>query len=141
MASYKLSVTAFIEKLEIERARFGNDAHPLPNHQNTAFESSCELLQENAASLNHRSKPQRNLRLRARTLLIDVFVGLGPEVFLLCTLAAAVTKLSTISQRDLFPNLRAWWNIAEHPHGLTECANGLCDSKSIGALIGSPPTI
>ncbi len=141
MASNKMSATTFFERLEMERATFDDEAHPLPKYQKDAFESCCKLLQEDAASLAQRSKQHRSSRLRARTLLIDVFNGLGTEVFLLCTLATTITKLSTITHSDLFPKLRAWWKTAEHPHGLTECANGLCDVNSIGAFIGPSPTI
>ena len=133
-----MSPTIFVERLETERATFDDESHPLPKYQKDAFELCCKLLQEDEASLAQRSKQHRSSRLRARTLLIDVFEGLGAEVFLLCTLATTITKLSTITHSDLFPKLRAWWKTAEHPHGLTECANGLCDANSIGSLAALP---
>lgn len=141
MASNKMSANTFVERLETERATFDDDTHPLPKYQKDAFELCCILLQEDTASLAQRSKQHRSSRLRARTLLIDVFNGLGAGVFLLCTLAATITKLSTITHSDLFPKFRAWWKTSEHPHGLTECAEGLCEAKSIGAFIGPSPTM
>lgn len=135
MTSSKMSATTFIEHLEAERATFDDDIHPLPKYQKDAFESCCQLLQEDGASLAQRSKQHRSSRLRARTLLIDVFDGFGAEVFLLCTLATIITRLSTITHKDLFPMLRTWWKTAEHPQGLRECANGLYDANSITTFI------
>lgn len=42
-----------------------------------------------------------------RNLLVDVYQDLGAEVFLLYTLAALITKLATITYKDLFFKLRA----------------------------------
>lgn len=135
MLSNKLLATTFIEQLEAERVTFDDDTHSLPKYQKDAFESCCQLLQEDGASLAQRSKQHRSSRLRARTLLIDVFDGFGAEVFLLCTLATTITRLFTITHKDLFPMLRTWWKTAEHPHGLRECADGLCDANSIAIFI------
>ena len=85
MASNEILANTFVERLETERATFDNDTHPLPKYQKGAFELCGILLQEDTASLAQRSKQHCSSRLRARTLLIDVFNGLGAEVFLLCT--------------------------------------------------------
>lgn len=125
MGSNKMSVATFIEELESERTTFDDEIHPLPKYQYKAFELCCDLLREDGTSMAQRSDQHRSSRLRVRTLFTDVFVGLGAEVFLLCTLATSITKLSTISHRDLFSQLRAWWKSASHPCGLTETANDL----------------
>src|SRR5436190_1032896 len=79
------------------------------------------------------AKPQ------VRTLLADLFLGLGPEVFLLCTFAAPITKLTTVIQQGLLPDLGKWWKRVSHPRGLTEVANKLCETSLISTLISSNP--
>jgi hypothetical protein len=125
----------FIEQLERDRATFEDNAYPLPKYQSDAFQLCCELLREDATSLAKRSKQRRSVRLRARTLLVDVFTGLGCEMFLLCTLATNISTLATIPIKDLVPTLRRWWKGVSHPNGLTETANKVCEANSISALI------
>jgi hypothetical protein len=41
------------------------------------------------------------MRLRARTLLVDVFIGLGCKMFLLYTLATSISTLATVKIKGL----------------------------------------
>ena len=41
------------------------------------------------------------MRLYTHTLLTDVFIGLGPKVFFLYTLAAPILKLATVLVKSL----------------------------------------
>ena len=125
----------FLELLDCERATFDDDAYPLPKHQKDAFELCCELLKEEETSMANRSKQRRSIRYRARTLLSDVFSGVGPEVFLLCTLCTTISKLATVSLKVLIPELRRWWKTVSHPTGLTETARELCEANSISSLV------
>ncbi|XTI87765.1 hypothetical protein V2W45_1237987, partial [Cenococcum geophilum] len=56
-------------------------------------------------SLTKRLKQSCSKRLRVRTFLIDVFLGVGPKVFLLCILAAPILKLHKITLKGLLPKL------------------------------------
>ncbi len=100
------SHTWFIKQLESVLLTFDNDTHSLPKHQNNAFQPCYELLTEDAISLAKRSKQRRSIRLRARTLLVDVFKGIGREMFLLCTLATRILLLATIEIKGLVLALR-----------------------------------
>ena len=84
------SNTWFIELLESERATFDDSPVPLPKYQNDGFTLCCELLREDQVSLAKRSKQRRSTRVQAHTLLSDIFLGVGPEVFLLCTLSTSI---------------------------------------------------
>ena len=86
----------FIELLEEEKDTLDDNTCPLPSRQNDAFEECCELLREDATSLAKGSKQRRSSRLQVRTLLTDVFLGLGPDFSLLCSLAAPDTRLATV---------------------------------------------
>ena len=125
----------FVELLDCERATFDDDAYPLPKHQKDSFELCCELLKEEETSMAKRSKQRRSTRYRARTLLSDVFSGVGLEVFLLCTLCTTISKLATVSLKTLIPELRRWWKTVSHPAGLTETARELCKANSISSLV------
>jgi len=136
LSSFMMSSTRwFIELLECERAKFDHGAYPLPKHQKDAFDLCCDLLKEEETSLAKRSKQRRSTRSRAHTLLSDVFLGVGPEVFLLCTLCTTISKLATIPLKSLIPELRRWWKTVSRPAGLTETAKELCTANFIGSLV------
>ncbi len=122
---------SLIELLETERRAFDDDAYPLPKHQIDRFRSCCELLVEDDDSLRKRSKQRRSCRAKVKTLLGDVFLSVGPEVFLLCTIAATISTLGQVVLSHLVPDLRRWWNAVAHPTGLTKTANTLCKIHSI----------
>jgi hypothetical protein len=113
-----------IQLVEIERQKFDESTRTLTAKQNDAFDVWCDLLRENDRRLAKRSKERRSKRLRARALLEHVFTELGPEVFLLCTLATSITWLAEKPREDLVPDLRNWWTTVPHPQGLTKTANG-----------------
>lgn len=126
------------ERLEPEKSTFDDTPHPLLGYQQDAFQRCCDLLRD--STMSQTQKPTKHLysRLRARTFLLDVFTGLGAEVFLLCVLAVSITDLSKIPHRGIFPTLREWWKTATHPRGLTETANELCASISITSMTTPP---
>jgi hypothetical protein len=126
--------TSFLKKLTREKAKLNESDNLLSDRQGRAFRLCCDLLRENAASLATRSKSRRSVRLRARSLLADVFTSLGPEVFLLSTLGTSISDLATIPTRGLIPELRGWWKAASHSKELTELAHQACDANSISSL-------
>ena len=91
----------FYKLLKEKRKTFNANTHPLPSYQNDAFKSCLKVLQENAISLGKRLKAQQSMRLYTRTLLTDVFISLGPKVFLLYTLAAPILRLATVLVKNL----------------------------------------
>lgn len=125
----------FLEQVERVRSTFDDDTYPLPQHQKHSFDLYVELFQEDAISFAKRSKQRRSVRLKARTLLSDVFTSLGSEVFFLCALAVAISTLDTVEIKGLVPTLREWWAKVSHPKGLVETANKVCTASSISALI------
>ena len=131
MASDRTSAASLLERLEIERSTFDDTAHPLAKYQQDGFHLCCDLLRENIVP-----KPTKHgyARLRARTLLLDVFAGIGAEVFVLCTLAMPITDLSKVPHKHTVPKLREWWKKALHPPGLTTTATELCAVYAIETL-------
>ena len=69
---------------------------------------------------------------------MDVFIGLGPKVFFLYTLAALISRLATVSVKNLLQKLRGWWKNSPHPHGLAVVVSTLYKANSISTLIPSP---
>jgi len=126
---------SIIEQFETERQNFSESACPLLPKQSDGFDAWCNLLQESATSLVKRSRQHRSRRLRARTLLGNVFSKLGPEVFLLCTLATTISKLAETRREDFVTKLQIWWTKASHPQGLTQTANKICEDNSIATLV------
>ncbi|KFZ04063.1 hypothetical protein V501_09252, partial [Pseudogymnoascus sp. VKM F-4519 (FW-2642)] len=126
--------------VERVRSTFDDDTYPLPQHQKHSFDLYVELFQEDAISFAKRSKQRRSARLKARTLLSDVFIALGSQVFFLCALAVAISTLDTVEIKGLVPTLRQWWTTVSHPKGLVETANQVCTASSISALISKGST-
>lgn len=139
MASGKTTSETLIQRLETARSMFDDDPHPLSTYQSRAFYLCCDLLWESEASQAQRSRQHRISRKRVRNLLIDVYRDLGADVFLLCTLAASISKLATITHEGLLPKIRAWWKAAARPLGLREIASELCDDHLKDVLIAPTP--
>jgi len=117
------AIDALIQLLEKEVALFDDNTTPLLCSQLNSFTSAYEIIKE-----DHNLKLSRQRlsdRARARDLLTDVFLILGPEVFLLCTFAITITRLSTIKSKEFIPRLRAWWASSPRPRGLTTTAADL----------------
>ncbi|EFW14741.1 predicted protein [Coccidioides posadasii str. Silveira] len=92
---------SLIELLEKELATFGDAApYPLLSYQINAFLSYYDILREDDASLAKRRKQRRSV---------------GAEVYLLCTLALPISRLSAEKSRDFIPKLRLWWKDAPRP--------------------------
>jgi hypothetical protein len=125
----------FNQKLGGQLATFDDNTCQLLSYQQTSFNSACTLLGESAESLRTRSRQQRSVVVRARQFLADIFQGLGPEVFLLCTLAVPTTKLAEIASSILFPAIREWWDVQSRPLGLARTATALCTNYISTAIL------
>ena len=120
---------------EIERQRSNETTPPLSQKQSGAFDAWCALLRESDVSLADRSRQRRSSRVRARALIISVFLKLGAEVFLLCALSTSISKLADNPKKeDLIHDLQIWWAAVLHPQGLTRTATAVCEANSIGTL-------
>jgi len=125
----------FVKQVENIEAIFDDDICSLDEDQHNAFQSCCGLFQEEAASLEKRSTAQRYRILRVRKLLQQVFLHLGAEVFLLCTLATSITTLSKLDRIKLLPKLRRSWKRATTKIGLTQAAQKACADNNVSDLI------
>lgn len=123
-----------IDNLEAELAKFDDSVYSLPEYRIRAFKSCVKLLSDdtNFAGL---SKGRRKSLKHARTVLKDVFQGIGPEVFILCCMSTSISRLANTSHDSLIPDLRKWWKPIDPPQGLVGSAKELCESYSVGSLI------
>jgi hypothetical protein len=126
-----------LEAIEAERASFNDEKVPLLSCHAAALKTAIKLLQEDEGSLKKRSKQRRSERLKARTLLVDIYTGVGPEVFMLCVFATTITKLEKVPPKVAVPQLRALWKTKRLPKGFSETTTELCNAYSIDALISS----
>jgi hypothetical protein len=119
----------FILQLDIKRQTFEESIRPLNKKESQSFQSWLDLLQDTNKSLPKPSRSNRSRRSIARTLLKDIFLNLGPDVFLLCTLAISYTRLaeSRLRSENLTSLVRSWWSTVSHPKGLTATASDLCE--------------
>lgn len=106
------------EEIERQRATFDITRPEMLLHQKEAIQTWRDLFQEDQESSNKRSKQRRSELKKARNLLVDIHSTIGPEAFLLCVLAASISKSTSIFPEVIIPKLRAWWETALHPEGL-----------------------
>ncbi|KAK3700530.1 hypothetical protein LTR37_015931 [Vermiconidia calcicola] len=124
-----------VEELENGRLEFEDAGKPLLSWQQDSVDTCLFLLREDAELMAGRSKQRRSERMRVRALLHDVFLGISADVFLLCVLAAPISKLAKLTPKNAIPKIRSWWKDAVHPHYLEEVATQLCNEESIVALL------
>ena len=120
-----------IEQLETAKSTFDDETSTLPTHQQNTFSKVYNSLRDPSAI----SSSQKSRVARVHALLMDAYVQLGSEVFLLCALATTITNLSSVPQRGLITCLRRWWTTTSHPHGLTAVASEICDQYAIESLV------
>ena len=126
--------------VETERATFHDNKLPLLSYQANAFNSCLKVLQEDEASLRRLTKQRRSDRMKVRTFMTDIYLGVGSEAFLLCIITTTITRMEKMHPRHVIPKLRTWWGACLHPSGLTAIARELCDAHSIEKLITSHQT-
>jgi hypothetical protein len=133
-----------IPKLKAKEQTFREENRSLSPDERVLFTSWVDLLKETAEQIKGLSSSWRSTRLRARTLLCNIF-GIGPEVFLLCTLALGISTLAGpnhAERKDCVPAIKEWWTTVTAPERLTKLASELCQTHSIGAAVaeylGSP---
>jgi hypothetical protein len=130
------SVSWLIERLEETKEGFTEEIHPLATYQLRAFKNVHDLFKEDEKSLAQRSKQRRSARLQARSLLINIFFGIGQELFLLCILAAPISTLASVKQTGVdLKQLREWWNSASHLQGLSGASRYICEEHRIKELL------
>lgn len=107
-------ISWLIAQLKKEKEHFEDEVNWLAYGQVKRVEACDDLLKEGTNSLAKGSKKRRSARLRVRSLLVDAFLDVGQEVFLLCTLAVTISNLATIQLGSLVPKLRDWWKSVSH---------------------------
>lgn len=124
-----------LTSLEAKRKSFENDEILLPSRQFEMFQPWLDLLLEDDQSLQKRSKSRRSVRTRVRTLLVDVYVNLGMDVFFLCTSASTITQLATVKPIGILSQLQRWWETVQHPSTLSNVARQIDERHSLKTLI------
>jgi hypothetical protein len=131
------SCNPLLRDIETERALFNDEEIPILSYQAAALRTVLKLLQEDKTSLESRPKQTRSERRRARTLLVDIYVGVSAEVFMLCIFATTVSKMHKFRPRLVVPRLKTWLMANPLPKGLTAITTKLCNAHSIDTLVNS----
>jgi len=126
-----------VNLLEAELATFSDRLVPLLSYQIQAIQTVYDLLNEDGESIQNRSKQRRSEVSRARELLIDTYLRIGPEVFLLCTIALSISALAKLKPQQILPELDQWWKSAEHPEGLKSAAEKFCNENHVDSIVSS----
>ena len=74
-------------------------------------------------------------RNQLHNLLVNIFIDVSAEVYLLCTLAVLMSRLSVKMFRELISKLCHWWKVSSWSNTLTLTAAELCESYFITTLI------
>lgn len=111
-----------LERLEQERARFGEHEHVIATYEREGFLPFHDLWNEGEQSLQLRSSHSRLRRIKVQKLLFDVYTAGGRALLYLCTLAASITQLARITPKGLLTAIGEWWERVEHPLGLDKTA-------------------
>jgi hypothetical protein len=70
-------------------------------------------------------------KLKDKQILRDAYFYVGPEVFLLCSLAFSITQLSQIDSKDLLNRLKKWWQDAPCCEQLKSLTDQVCEEFQI----------
>lgn len=115
----KLLPSELINLLEAERRTFSEDLHDLTDSQRKQYDLCLSLFHTDDTGF---SRQRGYTRGRARSFLTDVYKALGADALLLSILAAAISRLGTVSSKDAVPAIRQWWSVVAHPRCLTTIA-------------------
>ena len=115
----KLLPSELINLLEAERRTFSEDLHDLTDSQRKQYELCLSLFHTDDTGF---SRQRGYTRGRARSFLTDVQKAMGADVLLLSILAAAISRLGTVSSKNTIPAIRQWWSTVSHPRCLTTIA-------------------
>lgn len=93
--------------------------YPLFDVETTRVDSWLDLLHETEESLSNRSSSRRSVRRRARYFASRVY-DTSPELFVLCSLAYAISSLPTEIPPSLYDELGRWWASIPPPESLSK---------------------
>ncbi|KAH7459892.1 hypothetical protein FOMA001_g19868 [Fusarium oxysporum f. sp. matthiolae] len=110
--------------LDEEVSWFDDNVTQLLAPQLEALSAINNIMQ--AAREDRLPKQRLAERRRIRSLMADVLLILGQEMFLLCAMALPVSKLLSIKHKLLFKILQEWWRSSPRPRGLTTTAVRFC---------------
>ncbi|OJD33798.1 histone-lysine n-methyltransferase ezh1 [Diplodia corticola] len=95
---------------------------------------------KDVGSSHHLKPTAAKSRRKLRSLLGDVYHGVGIEPFMLCALSMPPFALYTLDRHVFLSRVREWWNQrSPHPLCLTQIADALCKTDSLEALLGPKP--
>jgi hypothetical protein len=126
-----------VESIKTAFAQFNEQPCPLLLSQLESIRCYLEILREDSISLAARPKQRRNERQRVRDTLVDIYIAVGREVFVLCVIAVPASKITRKATKNLIPSLREWWKTAPRPESLTATTEEVCSTFSIASLISS----
>lgn len=135
--SADLAPFSVIDSIKTALTQFNDQPCPLLLSQLELFRCYLEILREDTTSLAARSKQRRSERQRVRDTVVDIYVAVGKEVFVLCVIAVQASKITHKATKDLIPSLRQWWKTAPRPELLTTTTEEVCGTYSIESLISS----
>lgn len=116
--------TELFKLLDEEVSYFDDNATQLLSPQLESFSTISKIMSE--IDEEKITKQRKADRIRIRSVMTDVLLMLGPEMFLLCAVALPISRLLSVKHRMLFKILRDWWNISPRPRGLTTTAVRFC---------------
>ncbi|KAJ5101049.1 hypothetical protein N7456_007101 [Penicillium angulare] len=126
-----------ITEISRTEAQFDEEESELSDEQRDSTSLCCALFRTASESL---STSQQYRRVRARNFLKDVYIRIGTEVLLLCTLTWSITKLSAFEPKEILPVLRQWWKRIPTKNGLKNAAKSFCNDNNIHELMKQTPT-
>lgn len=121
MTAEDLTNESLIQILGQELEKFSEDYFPLHKSQLKAIQRCTVLVDEDEDKIL-KNVPKK----RAHVILKDLWTHI-PEAFLLCSLAAAPTKIGTLKSADYMTVVLRWWKDVSVPHGLTKTLDSHSD--------------
>ncbi|ELR10097.1 hypothetical protein VC83_07571 [Pseudogymnoascus destructans] len=100
-----------IKLVEEQKSSFTEEFRTLTPKEETRRTKADDLVSKGPKGLNDKQR-------KARTILRNLKLNVGHEVFLLCALATTPTGLGVSQLGDYIGMLSKWWEATDHPGGL-----------------------
>lgn len=117
-----------IKLVEVQKGFFTGEFRTLTPKEEARRSKADELIPKTPKSLNDKQR-------KARTILRNLKVNVGNEVYLLCALATTPTGLGVSQLGDYIGRLSKWWAATDHPNGLRLVTSKKYDEFSMPASI------
>lgn len=117
-----------IKLVEEQKSSFTEEFRTLTPKEEARRTKADDLISKEPKGLNDKQR-------KARTILRNLKLNVGHEVFLLCALATTPTGLGVSQLGDYIGMLSKWWEATDHPDGLRLVASRKYDEFSMTASI------